>query len=323
MFGVGGEFEDRGGDEFVFGFGHGDGGAAVDEGDVEGGGGGDEGGVGEEGGEKEGGVLGEFDEFAGFGVGDVVGSSIVGVVGRGVGLEGVHVVDEFLFPVGGVGGTDGIHELSGLGLVRGISVNEFLLLGTILKGWSGVLELSIRLIGAVGCVDQVDHHVTRIPTPMTIKTSSRIQRILTRQHISTEPLLQQLLLLPRRQVIKRLHSSLQERLTTQGIIRTANVGQTPSAVRIVSTIRPIRLVDLLRLAGELLCVLEARRPQKLLDGRVRGRTGGTLADHAAVAVVVADSFEVFDGEVGVPVCFGLGDVVEETAWLGGGEVALC
>lgn len=52
------------------------------------------------------------------------------------------------------------------------------------------------------------------------------------------------------------------------------------------------------------------------------RTGGTLADYAAVAVVVADGFEIFDGEVGVPLCIGLGDVVKEAAGLRGWEVAL-
>lgn len=165
VFGVGWHLEDGGGDEVVFGFGHGDGGAAVDEGGVGGGRGGDEGGVGEEGGEYEGGVLGEVYEFAGFGVGHDFG----GVGGVGVGERG-HEVDEFLLLVGGIGGTHGIDELSGLGFVRDLSVNEFFPLSSILKGWSVILELSILVVGGVG---HVDHDITRITTaPMTSKTSS-------------------------------------------------------------------------------------------------------------------------------------------------------
>lgn len=94
-------------------------------------------------------------------------------------------------------------------------------------------------------------------------------------------------------------------------------------VRIIPTRRPVGLVDLLWLAGELFYIFESSRTQKFLDGGVRGRSGGTLADHAAVAVVVVRGVEVFDGEGGVPDCFGAGDVVEEAAGLGGWAVGLC
>lgn len=147
----------------MLGFGHGDGGAPVDEGGVVGGGVGDKGGVGEEGGKEEGGVLGEFDEFAGFGVG------VVGAGDVGVDMEGGHMVDEFLFLVGGVGRTHGVEDLSGFGFVRGLSANEFFNLSSVLEGWSGSLEISILFVG----VGQVDHNVGRVSiTPMTSQTSS-------------------------------------------------------------------------------------------------------------------------------------------------------